>query len=118
LLDKSEPSQFAFLSAMVGSIGDNRLGGWYGYRSSKAALNMIVKTASIEVSRSNKMAAFAVIHPGTTIGSLSKPFASGIPKNKYYTAEQSASRILSLTESLTPEQSGSFFNWDGSHLPW
>lgn len=118
LLDKSEPSQFTFLSAMVGSISDNNLGGWYGYRSSKAALNMIVKTASIEIKRSNKMASLAVIHPGTTIGALSKPFAAGISKDKYYTPEQSAARILSLTESLPPEQTGSFFNWDGSHLPW
>lgn len=118
LLDKSEPSQFTFLSAMVGSIGDNSLGGWYGYRSSKAALNMMIKTASIEVKRGNKMAAIAVIHPGTTIGPLSKPFASGVSKDKYYTPEQSAERILRLTESLNAEQTGSFFNWDGSHLPW
>jgi NAD(P)-dependent dehydrogenase (short-subunit alcohol dehydrogenase family) len=118
LLDKTEPSQFTFLSAMVGSIGDNSLGGWYGYRSSKAALNMMVKTASIEIKRSNKMATIAAIHPGTTIGPLSKPFASGVSKDKYYTPEQSAERILTLSESLTAEQTGAFFNWDGTHLPW
>jgi NAD(P)-dependent dehydrogenase (short-subunit alcohol dehydrogenase family) len=118
LLDKAEPSKFTFLSAMVGSIADNSLGGWYGYRSSKAALNMMVKTASIEVKRSNKMATLAAIHPGTTIGPLSKPFASGVAKDKYYTPEQSAQRILILSESLSTEQTGSFFNWDGTHLPW
>lgn len=118
LLDKQDSSKFTFLSAMVGSIGDNSLGGWYGYRSSKAALNMMIKTASIEVKRSNKSAALAVIHPGTTIGPLSKPFASGVSKDKYYTPEQSAKRILELSESLKAEQSGSFFNWDGSYLPW
>lgn len=118
LLDKSQNSQFTFLSAMVGSIEDNSLGGWYGYRSSKAALNMMVKTASIEMKRLNKMASLAVIHPGTTIGPLSKPFASGVSKDKYYTAEQSSKRILAITESLTPQQTGSFFNWDGTHLPW
>lgn len=118
LLDKKEPSQFVFLSAMVGSINDNKLGGWYGYRSSKAALNMIVKTASIEVSRTNKMACLAVVHPGTTQGALSKPFAGGVSKDKYYTPKQSAERIWFLTQGLKPNQSGSFFNWDGSELPW
>lgn len=118
LLDKNNPSRFTFLSAMVGSISDNKLGGWYGYRSSKAALNMMVKTASIEVKRSHKMAALAVIHPGTTVGPLSKPFASGVSKDKYYTPEQSAERILSISESLQAEQTGGFFNWDGTHLPW
>lgn len=118
LLDKQAPSKFVFLSAMVGSISDNQLGGWYGYRSSKAALNMMVKTASIEVNRSNKQACLAVIHPGTTQGPLSKPFSSGVSKDKYYTPAQSAQRIIELSESLGPEQTGQFFNWDGSQLPW
>ena len=118
LLDNKAPSQFTFLSAMVGSIGDNNLGGWYGYRSSKAALNQIVHTGAIELKRSNNMASLALIHPGTTIGPLSKPFASGIAKEKYYTPEQSAKRILAVTESLAPEQTGGFFNWDGSSLDW
>lgn len=118
LLDKSDASRFTFLSAMVGSIGDNGTGGWYGYRSSKAALNQIVHTGAIELRRSNKAAVLAVIHPGTTIGPLSKPFASGIAKDKYYTPQESAGRILSVTESLTAEQSGEFFNWDGSSIAW
>ena len=118
LLDKSDASRFTFLSAMVGSIGDNSTGGWYGYRSSKAALNQIVHTGAIELRRSNKAAVLAVIHPGTTIGPLSKPFASGIAKDKYYTPQESAERILSVTESLTAEQSGEFFNWDGSSIVW
>ena len=118
LLDKQSSSKFVFLSAMVGSIGDNQLGGWYGYRSSKAALNMMVKTASIEVKRSNKKACLAVIHPGTTQGPLSKPFSAGVSKDKYYTPAQSAQRIIELSESLEAEQTGQFFNWDGSLLPW
>ena len=118
LLDKKNASQFVVLSAMVGSISDNKLGGWYGYRSSKAALNMIVKTAAIEITRSNKSACLAVIHPGTTQGALSKPFSSGISKDKYYTPAQSAERVWSLTQNLHSEQTGSFFNWDGSELPW
>lgn len=118
LMDKNSSSTMVFLSAMVGSIGDNKLGGWYGYRSSKAALNMMVKTASVEIGRKNKQASVAVVHPGTTQGPLSKPFASGVSKDKYYTPEQSAKRIVALAESLTPEQTGQFFNWDGSNLPW
>lgn len=118
LLSKSDNTQFAFLSAMVGSISDNALGGWYGYRSSKAALNMMVKTASVEMARTHKRASLAVIHPGTTQGPLSKPFAGGVAKSKYYTPEQSAQRIVSVVESLTPEQSGSFYNWDGRELAW
>jgi len=118
LLDKHTASSFIFLSPMVGSIGDNQLGGWYGYRSSKAALNMMVKTASIEVNRSNKKACLAVVHPGTTQGALSKPFSGGVAKDKYYTPEQSARRIILLSERLTSKQTGQFFNWDGSTLPW
>ena len=118
LLSKTKPSKMIALSAMVGSIADNRLGGWYGYRSSKAALNMMIKTASIEIARSNKMACLATIHPGTTQGPLSKPFAGGVSKDKYYTPDQSAARIWDLTQGLTAQQTGSFFNWDGSILPW
>lgn len=118
LLNKQTDSRFVFLSAMVGSITDNELGGWYGYRSSKAALNMMIKTASVELARVNKCAALAVIHPGTTIGELSKPFASGVAKDKYYTPQQTASRLLNVAESLTKRNSGTFYNWDGSVLPW
>lgn len=118
LLSKTEPSRFTFLSAMVGSIGDNALGGWYGYRSSKAALNMMVKTASIELKRTHKNSALAVIHPGTTQGPLSKPFSSGVNLENYYTPQQSAERVLAITESLKAENTGSFYNWDGSELPW
>ncbi len=117
-LKKDEATQFALLSAMVGSIGDNQLGGWYGYRSSKAALNMIMKTASVEVARTHKLASLAVIHPGTTIGPLSKPFASGVSQDKYYTPEQSAARIIDVVAHLKPEHTGQFFNWNGQTIPW
>jgi len=118
VLKKDTRSQFACLSAMVGSIGDNSLGGWYGYRSSKAALNMMIKTASVELARSHKKSTLVAIHPGTTQGPLSKPFADRVAKDKYYTPAQSAERILSLTESLGATNTGSFYNWDGSILPW
>jgi NAD(P)-dependent dehydrogenase (short-subunit alcohol dehydrogenase family) len=103
---------------MVGSIGDNGLGGWYGYRSSKAALNMLVKTAAIEVARQNKRAALVCMHPGTTKGPLSKPFSSGVSEDKYYTPEQSAQRIIEVAQSLSPQNNGEFYNWDGSIIPW
>jgi len=118
LLDKKQNSCFACLSAMVGSTQDNRLGGWYGYRASKAALNSLIKTASIELRRSNENAALVAIHPGTTRGDLSAPFAKKIKPEKYYTPQQSAQRIKAIMESVEPEQTGSFFNWDGSIIPW
>lgn len=118
LLDQGTPSAFVVLSAMVGSITDNRLGGWYGYRSSKAALNMIIKTASIEITRTNKQATIAAIHPGTTISPLSQPFSSRVPKGKYYTPQQSARRIIEVAETLTPDRSGAFLNWDGTQIAW
>ena len=118
LLDKNQDSQFVLLSAMVGSIEDNKLGGWYGYRSSKSALNMLAKTAAIELTRSNKKASVVVIHPGTTQGDLSKPFASSITKDKYYTAEDSAQRVIDVANNLSSQQTGQFFNWDGTNLAW
>jgi len=118
LLDKKSNSVFACLSAMVGSIADNELGGWYGYRSSKAALNMLVKNTSIEVKRNNKSASIIAIHPGTTIGKLSKPFASNIDPKKYYAPDLSAKRIVNVIEAIEPQQSGRFFNWDGEDIAY
>lgn len=118
LLSKSSNSAFLLLSAMVGSITDNRLGGWYGYRSSKAALNMMVKTASIELARTHKRACIAAVHPGTTMGELSKPFSSRVAKDKYYSPEQTAQRIAALADNLNADSSGHFFNWDGQELAW
>lgn len=118
LLVKESDSSFVFLSAMVGSIQDNKLGGWYGYRSSKSALNQLIKTASVEVRRSNKKACLAAIHPGTTQGPLSKPFAANVAEGKYYTPQQSAQRIIAVMRSLSADQSGAFLNWDGSPIPW
>jgi hypothetical protein len=79
---------------------------------------MMVKTASIELARTHTQTAIAAIHPGTTRGPLSKPFSSGVNQNNYYTPQQSAERILTITESLQAEDTGSFYNWDGSKLPW
>lgn len=109
---------WAQLSAKVGSIADNYLGGWYSYRASKAALNMLLKTAAIEFKRTHKELTIAAIHPGTTDTDLSKPFQQRLPADKLYTPQQSAERIWRVIEGLTPEQSGQLFHWDGEQLPY
>ena len=103
------------LSAKVGSIGDNRLGGWYSYRASKAALNMLVKTASIELKRSKPAAVLVALHPGTVASRLSQPFRGeqiGRP------ASSAAAQMLAVINSLTPNDSGRFVSHDGQALPW
>ena len=106
------------LSAKVGSITDNHLGGWYSYRISKAALNMLVKNLSLEVARLNPSACIVSVHPGTTDTPLSEPFQSNLPEGQLQTAEQTAQRLLKVRDSLTPELSGALLNWDGSVLPF
>lgn len=118
LLDQSQVSVYANLSAMVGSIGDNRLGGWYGYRSSKAALNMLVKTTAIEMGRKNKQAVVVAIHPGTTKSSMSKPFSRNVMPEKYYDPAVTAGRMLQVVDGLTPAHSGGFYNWNGDPIAW
>ncbi|WP_211824959.1 SDR family NAD(P)-dependent oxidoreductase [Kistimonas asteriae] len=118
LMPKSSPAVFASLSAKVGSISDNRLGGWYGYRASKAALNMLVKTAAIEMHRTHKQAAVVAIHPGTTVSNLSRPFTTNTPADKLYAPEMSAQRIVSVLTGLTADDTGQFFDWSGDVLPW
>lgn len=118
LLAKKEPAFVAQLGAKVGSISDNQLGGWYGYRASKAALNMLFKTAAIEFKRTHKKLSLAVIHPGTTDTELSKPFQQRIKDGKLYSAEQSAQRIAKVINSLKPADSGGFWFWDGTALPY
>ena len=105
----------AVLSAKVGSIGDNRLGGWYAYRASKAALNMLVKTAAIELARSRPQARLFSLHPGTVLSPLSQPFrgaAAGRPPR------EAAAQLLNLIDRLDPADSGGFFAYDGEPLPW
>jgi NAD(P)-dependent dehydrogenase (short-subunit alcohol dehydrogenase family) len=105
----------ATLSAKVGSIEDNRLGGWYSYRASKAALNMLIKTAAIELARTKPNTALIALHPGTVNSNLSKPFRGeqiGRPPL------DAASDMLKLLESLSQEDSGSFISYSGERLPW
>ena len=116
LLARDTPSAIACISARVGSISDNRLGGWYGYRASKAALNQIVRTAAIELARSRPQAVCVALHPGTVDTDLSKPFQRGVPAEKLFSPAFSAERLLAVLDSLTPAQSGRIFAWDGAEI--
>ena len=106
------------LSAKVGSITDNHLGGWYSYRMSKAALNMLVKNISLEVGRLNPSACIVAVHPGTTDTPLSEPFQGNLPEGQLQTAEDTAQRLLKVRDALTPQLSGALLNWDASVLPF
>jgi len=107
---------FAVLSARVGSIADNRLGGWHSYRASKAALNMLVRTFSIEFAARNREGVVVSIHPGTVETALSKPFERNVPQGKLFKPERSAKHLLSVLEKLSPEDSGGLFAWSGEWI--
>ncbi|WP_414565371.1 MULTISPECIES: SDR family NAD(P)-dependent oxidoreductase [unclassified Anabaena] len=113
-----EPSVFASISAKIGSIGDNQLGGWYGYRASKAALNMLMRTAAIEYKRSSPQTLVVTLHPGTTDTRLSRPFQGNVPPEKLFSVERTVTQLLSVIEQLQEGDSGQFFSWDGNKLPW
>lgn len=102
-----------FLSERVGSIGDNRLGGWHGYRASKAALNALTRCFAIEVGRRNPEAIVAALHPGTVDTPLSRPFQARVVSTSLFSADVSAAHIISVIDRLKPEDSGGFFGWDG-----
>lgn len=116
LLPRRDRGVFAALSARVGSISDNRLGGWYGYRASKAALNMLIRTMAIEVARSRPNAVCVGLHPGTVDTPLSKPYQAGVPSGRLFTTSVSASHLVDVLEQLTPDQSGRCFAWDGREI--
>jgi NAD(P)-dependent dehydrogenase (short-subunit alcohol dehydrogenase family) len=118
LYQHDRPSLLAAISAKVGSIGDNRLGGWYGYRASKAALNMLIKTVSLEYARRCPNTTVALLHPGTTATDLSAPFQRGVPPEKLFSVDRTVDQLLTVMQGLTPADSGEFFNWDGTRLPW
>ncbi|MDD1509235.1 SDR family NAD(P)-dependent oxidoreductase [Pseudomonas sp. CNPSo 3701] len=115
---RKQPATFAALSARVGSIGDNRLGGWYSYRASKAALNQLLHTASIELKRLNPAATILAIHPGTTDTGLSQPFQANVPEGQLFEPAFSAERILEVTGAHGPDDSGSFWAWDNRPIVW
>ncbi len=109
---------FVALSARVGSIGDNRLGGWYGYRASKAALNQLLRTAAIEHARRAPLGVVAALHPGTVDTRLSAPFQRRVAPAKRFTPAFSAGALLGVIDGLTPADSGGFFAWDGAAVPF
>jgi NAD(P)-dependent dehydrogenase (short-subunit alcohol dehydrogenase family) len=109
---------FAALSARVGSISDNRLGGWASYRASKAALNMLLKTLAIEHARRWPDSVVVALHPGTVDTALSKPFSSRVPAERLFTPSQSARYLLGVIDDLTPAETGCFFAWDGTPIEY
>lgn len=118
MLRREGPSQTALLSARVGSIADNRLGGWYGYRASKAALNQLVRTAAVEIARTRPQAVMVALHPGTVDTAMSQPFQANVEPGRLFTPERSASALLDVLDGLGPEQSGGFFDWKGEPIPF
>ena len=112
------PFSFASLSARVGSIGDNRLGGWYSYRASKAAQNQFLKTLSIEWRRKFPLSIVSILHPGTCDTKLSKPFQSAVPKDKLFSPDQSTEYLINIISAQKPSDSGNFLAWDTSVIPW
>ncbi|BAY39888.1 short-chain dehydrogenase/reductase SDR [Nostoc sp. NIES-2111] len=118
LFRHNDQSVFATISAKLGSIGDNQLGGWYGYRASKAALNMFVRTVAVEYGRSCPQTTVVTLHPGTTDTRLSRPFQKNVAAEKLFSVERTVNQLLAVIEQLQEGDSGQFFSWDGSRLPW
>ena len=109
---------FASLSARVGSIEDNRLGGWYSYRAAKAAQNQFLKTLAIELARNNLASIVLLLHPGTTDTALSRPYQAGVATEKLFTTDFVAERLLALMMNAQPDDTGSFIAWNGQRIPW
>lgn len=114
-LPRDRISRFAVLSARVGSIGDNALGGWYSYRAAKAALNQLIHTASIEVARTHPQSILVALHPGTVDTALTAAHAGGHPT---ITPAQAATNLLTVLDRLTQADTGGFFDWKGETIPW
>jgi NAD(P)-dependent dehydrogenase (short-subunit alcohol dehydrogenase family) len=117
LLPRDRRAVFAALSAKVGSINDNRLGGWHSYRASKAALNMLIANFAIELKRSHPQAVVAALHPGTVDTALSLPFQRGVSPEKLFPPDMAAMHLLAVIDTLTPADSGGLYAWDGTRLP-
>ncbi|KEO60350.1 SDR family NAD(P)-dependent oxidoreductase [Thioclava indica] len=113
LLPRDRTARFSVLSARVGSIGDNRLGGWYSYRTAKAALNQLIHGASVELARSHPRLVVACLHPGT----VDTPFTADYPRDKLPPA-QAARHLLDVLEGLSPAQTGGFYDYAGKDIPW
>lgn len=116
LLDRSGRAVFAALSARVGSISDNRLGGWYAYRASKAALNMLIRTAAVEMKRRNPHAIVVGLHPGTVNSELSRPFQGRVPAGKLFDANAAVSKLAAVLDAAESGDSGKCLAWDGGEI--
>ncbi len=115
LIPRDRPAHIASLSARVGSIGDNALGGWHSYRAAKAALNQFFHTGAIEIARTHPHACVALIHPGTVATQLGANYSGNHPTTP---PDQAAQNILQVLQGLTPENTGQFFDWQGKVIPW
>ncbi len=118
LLQASKRAVVANISARVGSIADNRLGGWYAYRASKAAQNMLTRSMAIELGRGARPVTLISLHPGTVDTDLSRPFQRNVPEGNLFSTERAVGQLLSIIDGVTREDSGRFFAWDGSEIPW
>lgn len=118
LLQHGGPAVYASLSARVGSIGDNRLGGWYAYRAAKAAQNQLIHTLAIETARRSRALICCTLHPGTVDTELSRPFQSGVAAERLFTPDEAAGHLLKVIDGLGPDQHGRCIAWDGQTVPW
>jgi NAD(P)-dependent dehydrogenase (short-subunit alcohol dehydrogenase family) len=118
LLARDRKAIFAAISARVGSISDNRLGGWHAYRASKAALNMLIRNFAIELASRNKQAICVALHPGTVDTNLSKPFQAGVTQEKLFTPGHSAAAMLTVLDAATAERTGTLIAYDGQTIPF
>ncbi|MEB3306984.1 MAG: SDR family NAD(P)-dependent oxidoreductase [Cyanobacteriota bacterium] len=118
LLRRDQPLHFASLSARVGSITDNRSGGWYSYRASKAAQNQLLRTLALEWQRTHPQACVCLLHPGTTATPLSQPFRGSVAPSGLFSPEGAADHLLNVLEGLSPAETGQFRAWDGRLIPW
>lgn len=116
LLKKDSKSVFAVLSARIGSISDNHTGGWHSYRASKAALNMVVRTLAVELSRTNPIALCVSLHPGTVDTKLSLPFQRGVSKDRLFDKDLAATQLLNVIDDMSIESSGGLYAWDGKSI--
>ena len=114
LLPRQGRSVTGVLTARVGSIGDNRIGGWYAYRASKAALNQVVRGVAVELGRTHGDAVIAALHPGT----VDTPFTANYPGHKKVAADEAAHNLLDVMERLDPGQTGGFYDYSGAEVPW
>jgi len=118
LLSGKEVCKIVIFTARVGSISDNKLGGWYTYRASKAAMNMLIKSAAVELGRRAKNIKLISFHPGTTDTPLSKPFQKNVPAGKLFTSEFVAEELVKIVQNTPCDGEASFLDWQGKDIPW